>query len=442
MKKMKFLLGYYLRRPEVIKAYKEINELENKGLEFLKEFQNAKLRKLISFSVKEVPYYRNLFKTLGLKVEDIKTTEDLVKIPILTKEMIKENPRDFVAQNYKGKIVNGSTGGSTGQPLKYIMSDEDYSRGVALLLKGFNFGGYELGDPMSIIAGASLTSRNQSLKAKVQDWFLNFNHFSSYGMSEKDIRNYYNSLNDKKPMYLRGYASSLFLLANYMKQNNLTLDYQITAIYSTAEKLMSRQRMTIESVFNAKVFDNYGLNDGGVSAFECKMNNGMHIDFERSILEVTNKNGKEQIINQQGKILATSLFNYAMPFIRYDTGDLGVISENECLCGCPKPLLTEISGRVTDYLKLSGVYIGSPVLTVLMGKVDVEQYQFVQTKENEVEILIIKGKNYTAKDEEFILRSLKSRVNDISIKIKFIENSRGFINQVNKHKFIINNKYK
>lgn len=438
MKKKIFLLGYYLKRPKVVKVYKELKRPENQNIETLKEFQNRELRKLISYVVKEIPYYRDVFNKLNLTANDIQTVEDLVKLPILTKEIIRKDPNRFIAKNHKGKIVKGSTGGSTGVPLKYRMSDEDYSRGVALLLRGFESGGYEPGDSMAIIAGASLTSKHQSLKSKIQDTIMNFKHFSSYGMSKNDIHKYVRYLNKKKPMYIRGYATSLYFISSYMKKNNLTLDYQPKAIYSTAEKLMPKQRIIIETVFKTKVFDNYGLNDGGVSAYECHIHNGMHIDFERSILEVTDDNGVEQIFNQRGKILATSLFNYAMPFIRYDTGDLGIISEEKCNCGCERPLLKEISGRVTDHLLLNGVYIGSPVLTILMGKVNVEQYQFIQTGENEIEIVMIKGEKYTVTDEEFIANSLNSKVSNISIKFKYIKSPEDFSSQTNKHKFIVN----
>ena len=113
-----------------------------------------------------------------------------------------------------------------------------------------------------------------------------------------------------------------------------------------------------------KVFDTYGLNDGGVSAYECQKHNGMHIDYERSILECADNNG-HNIKNAEGKILATSLFNFAMPFIRYDTEDIGIISDNYCSCDCKRPLLIKMLGRKTDYLYLNGKYIGSPVLLEL-----------------------------------------------------------------------------
>jgi phenylacetate-CoA ligase len=442
MGRNRFLIGYYLKRPAVLRAYKEIEKLKNKDLYFLKEYQNKQLRKLISYAVNEIPYYRDLFASLKLSIYDIRTTEDLTKLPILTKEIIKKNPQSFIAKNFKEKVIKGSTGGSTGVPLKYLLSNEDFSRGTALLLRGFEFGGYRLGDSMSIIAGSSLVSNKQPLKTKLQDWVMNFHHYSSYGMGEKELYDYYVHLNNSKPKFLRGYASSLYILAKFIKQNDLPLKHRFQAIYSTSEKLFNNQRKVIESVFDTKVFDNYGLHDGGITAFECEFQDGMHIDFERSILEITNEQGNEQIFEKKGKILATSLFNYAMPFIRYDTGDLGVMSNKKCSCGCPRPLLKEISGRVTDYLKLNGVYIGSPVLTVLMGKIDVEFYQFIQKEKDRIQLNLIKGPTYTQKDEDFILHSLQEHVKNIYVEFNYVTNTSHISNNENKYKFIINENFK
>jgi len=161
----------------------------------------------------------------------------------------------------------------------------------------------------------------------------------------------------------------------------------------------------------------------------------MHIDTERAILEVVNENG-EQVIGKIGRILATSLFNYAFPFIRYDTGDLGVLVHSECPCGRKMPLLKEIVGRVTDFLKLNGKIIGSPVLTVLFGKFDIEQYQIVQETEDSIICRIVKGKTYGREDERFIRESFFKHVGPIKVMFKYVPTIKP--EGESKYKFIIN----
>ncbi len=255
-------------------------------------------------------------------------------------------------------------------------------------------------------------------------------------MSEENLLKYFHDINEWKPGFLRGYASSVYLFAKFIHDNNLKLEFQPKAIFTTSEMLLDKYKELIELIFSVRAFDDYGLNDGGVSAYECDRHCGMHIDMERAALEVVDGENK-QVTNQKGKILATNLHNYALPFIRYDTGDLGIISDARCSCGREMPLLKEIIGRTTDFLKLNDIIIGSPVLTVLMGKFDIDQYQIIQESPNSIICKIIKGKTYSEKkDEEYIRRSFHSHVGQINITFEYTDSIP--TTQAGKHKFIIN----
>jgi len=433
-----FKTGYLLKRPKIIRYYNEFKESQWKSFEWMKNQQEIQLKNLINFVYRNVPYYSKLFNQIDIKPFDINTIEDLERIPILTKQIIKENWQDFIPRNINQiKYINGSTGGSTGVPLKYRMSNEDYERGVALLYRGFEYAGYKLGDKIAVIAGSSLIPTSKSeIKRKIQDFFLNTRHYSSFEMSEENLLKYFYDVNKWKPDFLRGYPSSIYFFAKFIQDNNLKLNFQPKAIFTTAEKLFDKQRVLIEEIFKAKVFDNYGLNDGGISAFECNKHCGFHVSTERAILEIVDNKGKH-IVNQNGKILATSLYNYALPFIRYDTGDLGIISASECSCGRKTPLLKKISGRVTDFLKLNDIIIGSPVLTILMGKFDIEQYQIIQNGPSSIICKIIRGKTFKIEDENFIKKSFYDHVGDISIKFDYVDSI--LPTKAGKYKFIINN---
>lgn len=432
-----FKTGYLLKRPKIIRYYNEFKESQWKSFEWLKNQQEIQLKNLINFVYRNVPYYSKLFNRIDITPSDINTIEDLERIPILTKQIIKVNWQDFIPKNIDQiKYINGSTGGSTGAPLKYRMSIEDYERGIALLYRGLGCGGYKLGDKIAVIAGSSLIPTTKSgAKRKIQDFFLKARHYSSFEMSEENLFKYFYDINNWKPDFFRGYASSLYFFARFIKDKNLKLNFQPKAIFTTAEKLFDKQRILIEEIFKAKIFDNYGLNDGGISAFECKEHCGLHVGTERAILEIIDNN--KQIINQEGKILATSLYNYALPFIRYDTGDLGIISASECSCGRKTPLVKKIIGRTTEFLKLNNVVIGSPVLTVLMGKFDIKQYQIIQNGPSSIICKIIRGKTFKIEDENFIKKSFCSHVGEINIKLNYVDSI--LPTKAGKHKFIINN---
>jgi len=437
MSQILFRGAYRFKRPNVLVYYDTFMKRQWLKYEELIKEANGQLRKIIDYAYSYVPYYKNLFNDLNISPKDINSIEDLQKLPILTKDIIKNNFESFTPENISSlKFINDSTGGSTGVPLKYRMSLEDYERGIALLYRGWSYAGYKLGDKVAVIAGSSLIPNIKvDFKKRIYDFFLNEKHYSSFNLSEENLYTYLRSLNSWKPQFIRGYASSIYLVAKFIDDNHLPIKFHPKAIFTTAEKLFEHQRKIIEKVFDTEVFDTYGVNDGGVSAYECPMHRGLHIDMERAILEVVDEDGR-QIFDKAGRILATSLYNYALPFIRYDTGDIGILSSERCACGRETPLLKEIIGRTTESLKLNGITIGSPVLTVLMGGFDIEQYQIIQNSEDSITIKIVKGKNFSNRDEDFIRKSFFSHVGKIDIKFEYVESIIPPEGQ--KHKFIIN----
>ena len=125
---------------------------------------------------------------------------------------------------------------------------------------------------------------------------------SSFDMGEAEMQEYAATLGAFKPRFIRGYASSVYYFARWLKENDASLP-SIAAVFTTAEKLMPHMRKVIEETFCCEAYDNYGLMDGGVSAYECPEHSGMHIDTERSIMEVVDPSGC-QVVNGGGQIRA------------------------------------------------------------------------------------------------------------------------------------------
>ena len=254
---------------------------------------------------------------------------------------------------------------------------------------------------------------------------MNFKEYSSFDLSEKYMDNIVIGLNKFKPKYLKGFPSSMYLFAKHIKNRDLEIDFQPEAVFTTAEVLFNSQRELIEGVFNCGVFDQYGLNDGGVTAFECGMHKGLHIDMIRSIMEIVDENGNQLGADKEGEILATSLHNYAMPFIRYDSGDLGIVSDKKCVCGRELPLLKKIVGRTTDILEFPDNMVVSGAAVVDMFKYfsdKIREYQVVQKKQNVILIRIVKDTTYSKNDSELIIKAFQGHVGtNIAINIEFVD---------------------
>lgn len=404
----------------------------------LKKNQEKQLKQIIYFCYNNVPFYRNLFKNVGLLPSDIQTHTDLEKLPLLTKDIIKKNWEDLKPVNLSSiKYYNRATGGSTGTPFQYRLAKHDRFLGGAILYRGWSYGGYKLGDRMLFLGGSSLDyGKKNSLYAKINEITRNIRKLSSFDMEEPSLRKYVDVINSYNPRFIRGYATSIFFFSRWLEENNLSIPAP-HAIFTTAEKLFPQMRKKIEEVFDCDVFDTYGLNDGGISAFECQEHSGLHIDTERSIMEVTDESGMT-IEHGKGQIIATSLHNYAMPFIRYVTGDEGFLSDDHCPCQREYPLLKEIIGRQQEILITpEGKRIHGEFFThIFWGIPHVREFQVVQKDRSHLQINIVPEPEFDERNIDSIRSVIKARSNSWDIQFNFVDTITR--TRAGKYKFVIN----
>lgn len=391
--------------------------------EKLQQYQNKKLHKLIKHSYENIPYYHNVFRKLKLYPDDIKNYEHLEKLPMLTKNIVRENFSTLRAKNFtKWNPISGATSGSTGKPLRYFVDSQSTSTGWASAFRGWSFAGYKFGDKRVTLAGASLIPHKKlTVKQQLRIKLERNLQLSAVHMSDEIMNKYIKKLNAYNPKFLRGYPSAWYSFAQYLEKSGYNLNFYPTAIFTTAEMLYPYQRKLIEDVFGCEIFDGYGCQDGGASAFECKEHFGYHISIERCVMEFI-KDNINVSNEEEGNIVLTDLDNYAMPFIRYEVGDIGIPSDEKCPCGRGLPLMSSIIGRTTDVITFNnGITLSGPALTLIFGPLNIEQYQVIKKKDNMLLIKIIKGSDYSQNDEIHILKTIKAHVgNDIDISIEYV----------------------
>lgn len=433
-----FILGHQLGDRNFHYTYKNLLKSQWKPYSDQKFYQEKQLKIMIDFVYKNVPFYHKLFRELNLTVSDIKRIEDLEKLPIITKDTIRDNWVDFTPVNLSSMKYNSqATGGSTGTPLQYRLLKADRFLNATLLYRGWGHGGYKLADRMIFLAGSSINNRAKSnLVTKGHEITRNIKKLSSFDMSEYEMNKYVNVFNTFQPKFIRGYASSIYFYAKWLHDNNITLHLP-NAVFTTSEKLLPNMREMIGNTFNCDVFDGYGLNDGGVSAFECPEHNGLHIDTERSIMEVVDDNGC-QVEEGVGRILATSLHNYAMPFIRYDTGDIGHIITDTCGCGRGSKLLKEVIGRQHEMLQtpegkfVHGAFFNSYMFAKIKGIIE---FQVVQQSLEKLIVNIVVEEHFDEKELDTIRAIIKNKSEGWVVEIRFVDRIER--TKSGKYKFII-----
>ncbi len=425
LERIKFLFGLALLKPRTMFLIVTLINNKKRHSFTLEKKQKVRLSGYLN-------YWLTIKKEKQLHFYADEVYEAIQNLPIINKNDIKNN------KNYKNDKVPPSsyklvqTGGSTGEPLKYRIDKKCDAFNLAMLIRGWSYAGYSCGDRVAVLAGGSLVKKDTTLKSRLVQWILNWKKYSSYGVNENDLEKYYRSIKKWQASFLRGYVSSIYEFAKFINKNNYELKFQ--GVFTTGEMLSEAQREYIQKTFGCKVYNNYGLNDGGVSAFECSKGS-LHIDVERAYLEAVNDQGST-IFDKPGRLLATSFHNRSTFFIRYDTGDLGSVSSHECACGLPFPVLKSLVGRSTDALYINNSLIGSPVLTVLMSRVDVNRYQFLCYDDHVDLVLDVDRCDFGEKDSAFIKQSLFSQVGKFDLRMSF--NESDFVEtSAGKHKVVV-----
>ena len=393
-------IGYplqdFIRRTSILTTLDFLRESQYWDENKLESYRIDKLRKLIEFSSRNVPYYKSLFHRIKLKSSDIRSISDIEKIPILTKEIARKENQNLVAKNFKMiHVKKGKTGGTTGTPLFLLKDTMNRSITWASYYRWYEWMGVEYGERTATLWGTS-SVLNQSIQTNVVKSITNFLHnhleINAFQMSEKDMLYIYESLLRFQPVILKGYLSALLKLADFVETNKLD-GLRPSLVSTTSESLLPNNRSYLKRVFKAEVFDQYGCGELSAIAYECSQHMGLHINQEHIILELLDNDSKP-VIGRTGRVVGTDLDNYVMPFIRYENGDGATISDKKCNCGINQALLTSIEGRTADTLILrNGSYVHGVFLTDIFYELGIfanriERFQAIQTQPGEILLLL------------------------------------------------------
>jgi phenylacetate-CoA ligase len=390
--------------------------------EQIKDYQEIKLKKLIKHSTQTVPYYHDLFKGLGLKAEDIQTRDDLKKLPILTKAIIKkegiERFTSFVIP--KRDILQASSSGSTGEPLQYYVTKDSESIFKAAAIRGWYWMGYKLGDKYVKL---SMNPRNSRIK-KIQDFLNRCLYLSSTQLTKQAFNIIIDKLEQYDPKIIRGYPAPLFFLAEVVEKRKEIKFPNLLAINTTGSTLHDDVREKIQKIFNVKIYDLYGC-EGGTVFFQCENLTHYHPAEEYAISEFLEDNFTKNDPDKARRHISTDLNNYAMPFIRYDTQDYLVLGEEtDCKCGRNFLNIAKIKGRDSDILITpSGKYLIVENFVAYFEWVpSIVQFQVYQEKIDLIYIRLVVNKLFNEKVKKELFDYWKNYIgSDVELKFEIVD---------------------
>ena len=397
------------------KWLKQITQMQTWSREEIKRWQEQHLQAFIKHAYEHTKYYRNLFDSIGLKPEDIRTAEDLVKLPILTKDMVNAHYDEFVPDNISSiRCRKGKTGGTTGKPMLYLCDENTWGYVTAAKIFYWEKAGWHYGERFVAFGSASLFGNKPSLVRRIYDMIRNEITLNSVNLNDNLCEKYAQIIKQRHIQFIYGYAASIFILAKYVKHHNLNIG-KIKAVFTTSENLIDEYRHTIEDAFQCRVVDCYGARDAGITGYETAYHN-YEVGYN-AIVELVDK-----IDDNTGAALTTNFLNYAFPLIRYQFGD--ELSLSNGAASYNGQLITRIEGRTADVMRLSnGRNLTATGFSMIMKEFDISAFDVNKIGDCKVKIRILPIQNkYSVEQETKIQQTLYQYIgDDCQLEIEYVD---------------------
>lgn len=384
--------------------------------EVFAEYQVKSLQNTLRTAFTQTNYYSRIQKELGCNVEDFRNVEQLKKIPLLKKEMLRGAENDFYNKSFNlKKCTHIFTSGTTGSPINILESSESFSHRMAFVSRLRNWAGLDdvFFPRRAQFTGRTIIPDNQIISKKV---YWRYNQpgnsllFSTTHISTDTIQAYCKALIDFRPDLIDGYPSALLVIVRLAKRLKLKLP-EPKAIIVTAETLLPEVKNELQEGFRTKVFNQYAASEPSCFWCECEYGN-LHINPEYGITEILNERGENVKKGEQGEIVVTSFLNPVMPLIRYNLGDIATtyFNPSDCKCGRKMPIIERVDGRKDDILYTpERGYVGR-LDPCFKGLGNIIEAQIIQKSLNNIIVDIVPDRDYKNEIGDELIRNLSKKL--------------------------------
>lgn len=413
----RFVAGALFPLHELLKGHAtsrvrhELEETQWWSRDRLDALRLQRLRDLLSHAYRYVPYYRDLLDQTGIGGGDIARLEDLQRLPLLTKPLIRANDERLKSTQAR-RLSRFNTGGSSGEPLIFWLGTERVSHDVAAKWRATRWWDVDIGDPEVVVWGSPIELATQDKVRAFRDRLFRTSLLPAFEMSAQRLDEYLDTICTLRPRMVFGYPSSISVIVEHARRRGIRLDDLGTrVVFVTSERLYDHQRSIIEQGFACPVANGYGGRDAGFIAHQCPAG-GMHITAEDVIVEIVDTSGGVLPAGREGEVVVTHLATRDFPFIRYRTGDVAMLDDRPCSCGRGLPLLKEIQGRTTDFvLAADGTLMhGLSLIYVIRGVTGVENFKIEQKSLRETRVQLVVNAQFADESMHMIEQGLKKRL--------------------------------
>lgn len=381
-------LSDLLKGESVHKYLRLLREAESWSDEQMKEFQQQRLHQLLVYASQEVPFYRDWIQTHDLNPDFL----TLDQMPIVSKAIMRNEGIDrFSAEHFPvKKRIPSRSGGSTGEPFTFYETKLSYSVNMAAKLRTWYQAGYHLGDLYMKITNGKRTSKVKQL----QDLMNNCIYVPFYSITDNILKSILDKIESTNPHFIRSYPSPLYLLARY-RNNHSNYHFSPQHIMTTGSTLTEDYRNEIEKAFGCDIIDSYSC-EGTPNVYETPSHDGYTISGYYGIIEVLDDDNKP-VVNGVGRVVSTNLWNYAHPFVRYDTQDLVEVKGGRII---------RIMGRQCETLvEANGTLLTVHNFTHYFSDnfPSVDGWQVVKLRDGNIRFRLVVNKLFSPDDEQNII---------------------------------------
>lgn len=430
-----------------------IPEIEKKSSEEIKSFQEDLLRKQLIYLNENSPYYSKLFKSNHIDIEEIKSIEDLIKIPVTTKDDLQEFNDDFLCVKRNQIADYVTTSGTSGDPVWIALSDKDLDR------LAYN---EELSYQCANLSDESIIQLTTTIDRRFMAGLAYFLGARKAGIGIVRVGSgvpelQWDTIRRIKPDALICVPSFLLKMIDYAEENGI--DYKnssIKKVICIGEPLRNQDfsentlAKRITDRWDVRLFSTYASTEMATAFTECKFGLGGHLHPELIIAEFLDENENPVKEGESGELVITTLGVEAMPLLRYKTGDILNSHSGKCECGRTTLRLSPLVGRKQQMIKYKGTSLYPPSLMDLLNDFEEIAHHVIEVSSNEINEDEIQVKIYSKNESEELHDKIKDRfrskvrvspkiifVSEQEIlKIKFPENSRKSITFVDNRKSI------
>ena len=409
---------------------------EHWSREQMEAYRDDKLRKLIAHCYENVRYYRDVMDREKVKPKDIASAADLIKLPVLTKEIVRKYKSELLSSNIAQMSVSWSkTGGTTGEPMQICKNREGVAWANMCYERGIRWGGLGHEERRVSLFGGSLGIEKSSFVKRFANEIRGDVFLPAFELRADTAAVYFDKIRRSKSKFLIGYASAVYRLARVAEETDRKIHFD--AVFPTAELLLPEWEETIRKVFTCHVLPYYGCGEINSLGFRRAESSAYFIPDEHVIMEVIQRDGTAGLYGDGGFAI-TDLDNYAMPLIRYVNGDAGKVSAN-FNGDTPFSQIERLDGRSNNFLLTDAgdLISGAIGAHIFRHFPSVNTYRIVQEEPLRIVITIVPRENFSEHDRclliDLFLKHLGERMKiDIQTALNIPVPPSG------KHVFVIN----